>query len=72
MYSGYAVLAYSWARIALAAITSGEHRDAFLEGKLATARFFFARMLPRAEAHRRAIAAGNAPLAAIDDAFGPA
>ena len=71
MYSGYAVLACCWARMALVAAVRGEHRDKFLDGKLATARFYFTRVLPRAEAHRRAIAAGNSSLAAIDDeAFG--
>jgi alkylation response protein AidB-like acyl-CoA dehydrogenase len=67
MYCGYAVLAYCWARMAHVAAASGEHRDKFLDGKIATARFFMQRLLPRAEAHRRAALAGNGVLDAIDD-----
>jgi len=68
MYSGYAVLAYLWTRAALVARARLQRgQDAFLEGKLATARFYFDRLLPRAEAHRRAIEAGGASLMAIAD-----
>ena len=63
MYSGYAALTYFWARMALVASrqlnkarTVGA--DPFLTGKVATARFYVARMLPRAEVHKRAIEAG--------------
>ncbi len=50
MYSGYAVLAYLWARMALTAqqkLASGEGDSAFYEAKLHTARFYFQRLLPR-------------------------
>jgi hypothetical protein len=70
MYSGYATLAYFWARMALVAharLSAGD-ADPFFEGKVATARFFFARMLPRAEAHRRAALAGAESLLALDQA----
>ena len=66
MYSGYAALAYLWTRAALVARAKLERGpDPFLEGKLATARFYFERLLPRAEAHRRAIEAGSGSLMAI-------
>jgi alkylation response protein AidB-like acyl-CoA dehydrogenase len=67
MYSGYACLAYCWARMALVAsqlLTGGA--DPFFDGKLATARFYMTRMLPRAEAHKRSIEAGAAVLMSID------
>lgn len=68
MYSGYATLAYFWARMAMVAqaeLAAGE-TDHFFEGKVATARFYFARLLPRAEAHRRAALAGAESLLALD------
>ncbi len=61
MYSGYAALAYFWVRMALVAKRSA-HRDAFLDGKLATAEFYMRRILPRAQAHRLAAEAGAATL----------
>jgi alkylation response protein AidB-like acyl-CoA dehydrogenase len=69
MYSGYATLTYLWTRMAIVArdrLRDGP--DPFFEGKVATAQFFVARLLPRAESHRRAIAAGAAPLMQITDA----
>jgi Acetyl-CoA dehydrogenase C-terminal like/Acyl-CoA dehydrogenase, C-terminal domain len=69
MYSGYAVLTYFWARMALVAhqrLQRGD--DPFLSGKVATARFYVARLLPRAEAHKRAIEAGAAVLMDIESA----
>ena len=73
MYSGYASLAYCWARMALVAtrqLNKGEKlgADPYLVGKIATARFYMARMLPRAEAHKRAIEAGAGVLMQIDAA----
>ena len=74
MYSGYASLAYCWARMALVATRQlNKHgarvgADPFLTGKIATARFYMARMLPRAEMHKRAIEAGAGVLMQIDAA----
>ena len=45
MYSGYATLAYFWARAALVAHEKGD--DAFYTSKVKTARFYFQRVLPR-------------------------
>jgi hypothetical protein len=59
-YSGYAVLAYCWGRMAEVAarrIDQGD-QDPFLAGKLAVAEFYFARLLPRSAAHKLAIEAG--------------
>jgi len=69
MYSGYAALAYLWTRMALAArerVAAGT--DPYLEGKIATARFYMDRLLPRAEGHRRAIEAGAATVMSMDSA----
>lgn len=65
LYSGYATLAYCWGRIALTAsatLEQGSTDTDFLQGKLATARFYFARLLPRTAAHKAAIEAGPASL----------
>lgn len=64
-YSGYVVLAYWWARSVVAAQASG-HEAAFKQAKLETARFYFARILPRTLAHAAAIRAGAEPLMAMD------
>ncbi len=68
MYSGYATLAYFWARMALIAtqLLATKGADPYLTGKVATARFYIARMLPRAEAHKRSLEAGAGVLMQID------
>ncbi|WP_445513906.1 acyl-CoA dehydrogenase C-terminal domain-containing protein [Stenotrophomonas sp. 3(2025)] len=65
-YSGYVVLAYWWAR-SVAAADASAHGAAFAQGKCETARFYFARVLPRTLSHAAAIQAGAAPLMAMDD-----
>lgn len=65
MYSGYAVLATCWGQVALAAEAGLQAADAdedFLQGKLATARFYFERLLPRSAAHKAAMESGAANL----------
>jgi len=66
-YSGYAALAYWWAR-SVAAADASSHPQAFKDAKRETARFYFARLLPRTRTHAAAIAAGAAPLMALSDA----
>ena len=63
-YSGYAVLAWLWARIALAAKRRlGQSGDAeYLAGKVELARFYYARVLPQLVAHRDAMLAGGSTL----------
>ncbi len=63
-YSGYVVLAYWWAR-SVAAVNASAHGAAFKQAKLDTARFYFARMLPRTLSHKAAIESGAAPLMAM-------
>ncbi len=64
-YSGYVTLAYWWAR-SVAAAAGSSRPDAFKAAKRETARFYFARMLPRTLAHAAAIGSGAAPLMAMD------
>ncbi|MEN1957538.1 acyl-CoA dehydrogenase C-terminal domain-containing protein [Luteimonas changyuni] len=69
-YSGYVVLAYWWLRAAVAARDSSRPA-AFKEAKRETARFYFARILPRTLAHAAAIRAGAGSLMALEaDHFG--
>ncbi len=69
MYSGYAALAYWWARSAGAA-ASGSDPD-LARSKRDTARFYFARLLPRTRQHKAAIEAGAASLMSLAaDGFG--
>ncbi|QDH69451.1 acyl-CoA dehydrogenase C-terminal domain-containing protein [Marilutibacter alkalisoli] len=63
-YSGYVVLAYWWARSVAAANASAQN-EAFRQAKLETARFYYARILPRTLAHKAAIEAGAEPLMAM-------
>ena len=59
MYSGYVMLAYAWALIAETAQkklqTGGEQSREFYEAKLATAEFYFDRMLPQTKGHAEAM-----------------
>ncbi|MFO1375714.1 MAG: acyl-CoA dehydrogenase C-terminal domain-containing protein [Steroidobacteraceae bacterium] len=67
-FTGYLCLAWCWAKMAAVAIVRLKQQPAdagFYEAKLATARFYFARILPRAEAHVDALAGGAAPLLAL-------
>ncbi|AWV06729.1 acyl-CoA dehydrogenase C-terminal domain-containing protein [Marilutibacter maris] len=61
MYSGYVALAYWWAR-SVAAAEASSQPQAFKDDKRETARFYFARILPRTAAHASAIESGLAGL----------
>jgi len=73
MYSGYAVFAYLWARMAKVALdrmAEGTSEEAFYNAKVQTARFYFRRMLPRTRAHAEAMLAGADTLLDMpEDAF---
>ncbi|MCZ6887069.1 MAG: acyl-CoA dehydrogenase C-terminal domain-containing protein [Gammaproteobacteria bacterium] len=64
MFSGYVVMAYLWAK--MARISAGSDED-FHRGKVATAEFFFKRLLPQAQAHRQALLAGAPSLMTITE-----
>ena len=60
MFSGYAYMAYMFARmskVARAQLAAGEGDSIFLQEKLHTATFFFERILPRADMHAKTIKA---------------
>ena len=67
LFSGYSVFAWIWAQSAATAQAALEqnpsaHDKKFYEGKLATAEFFFARLLPRTQALAISIRAGVSTL----------
>ncbi|EML6314765.1 acyl-CoA dehydrogenase C-terminal domain-containing protein [Pseudomonas aeruginosa] len=63
---GYTAYAYLWARMAAAALRQREADPAFHDGKLATARFYFARILPRAHSLAAAVEAGSESLYGLE------
>lgn len=69
MYSGYVVLAYMWALMAKTAQTQlaeGTSEQAFYQAKIDSARFYFQRILPRADMHKATMLADLETLMALD------
>ncbi len=70
---GHLVFAYFWAqsaRIALKRIAEeGDRVDPFYRSKLATARFYFAKLLPETAAQIRTARAGAKPMMDMDEAW---
>ncbi|MBV1777083.1 acyl-CoA dehydrogenase C-terminal domain-containing protein [Burkholderiaceae bacterium DAT-1] len=64
---GHLVFGWFWARMALIAL--GKSDEPFYQAKLATARFYFARVMPETHALAAKIAGGAAPLMALDAEF---
>lgn len=61
MYSGYACLAYFWAdmaRVAVEKLAAGTDEESFYKAKIQTARFYFARILPRTRGHADSMLSG--------------
>ncbi|MGL4767434.1 MAG: acyl-CoA dehydrogenase C-terminal domain-containing protein [Formosimonas sp.] len=65
---GHMVFAYFWARMAQVALKHQDSDD-FYKAKLATARFYFAKLLPETAAYIRQARAGNAVLSEMQDAW---
>jgi len=63
---GHLVFAYFWARMARVALDHQDSEDPFYRAKLATARFYFAFLLPETAALMRSARAGVKPLMAMD------
>lgn len=70
MYSGYACLAYFWAKMAHTAqqaLASGTTEEGFYQAKIQTAQFYYQRLLPRAQMHKACIESGADNLLAIKE-----
>ncbi|CAN5364054.1 acyl-CoA dehydrogenase C-terminal domain-containing protein [soil metagenome] len=66
---GHFVFAYLFARMAKVALAKQEGGDPFYAAKLATARFYFAKLLPETASLIRTARAGNKSLAELDAAL---
>jgi len=69
MYSGYLTLAYFWAKMARVAqdkLAAGCDDSAFYQAKIKTARFYFQRILPRANGHAACVENGASSMMALD------
>ncbi len=67
---GLTALALMWAKMAKAALERQGNGDRFYDDKLATARYYFERVLPDATSHLAKVKAGAAPVMALSaDAF---
>jgi len=70
MYSGYATLAFLWAKMAKVAqdaLAAGTTEEDFYKAKLTTARFYFTRILPRTKSHAATMLAGADTLMDLDE-----
>jgi alkylation response protein AidB-like acyl-CoA dehydrogenase len=65
---GHLCFAYFFARMARIALEKKDSGDPFYTAKLATARFYFAKLLPETASLIRSARAGVAPLMAMDEA----
>jgi len=63
------VFSYFWARMARIALDNEASGDPFYKSKLATARFYFARLLPETAATIRAARAGSKTLMEVDESL---
>jgi len=66
---GHLVFAYLWARMAKVALAKQSSGDTFYVAKLATARFYFAKLLPETAGLVRSARAGAAPMMELDAAL---
>ncbi|SES71666.1 acyl-CoA dehydrogenase C-terminal domain-containing protein [Thalassotalea agarivorans] len=70
MFAGYVTLAYFWAKMAKVAqekLAAGTDESAFYLAKINTAKFYFARILPRALGHAACVENGVDTLMAHDE-----
>ncbi|HUG21786.1 acyl-CoA dehydrogenase C-terminal domain-containing protein [Piscinibacter sp.] len=66
---GHLVFGYFWARMAKVALEKESSGDAFYKAKLATARFYFAKLLPETASLIRTARAGAKPMMDIEEAL---
>jgi alkylation response protein AidB-like acyl-CoA dehydrogenase len=66
---GHLTFAYFWARMAKVALAKKDSGDPFYTAKLATARFYFAKLLPETASLIRSARAGLQPLMEMDEAL---
>ncbi len=67
MYSGYVLLAFSWAKMYQEAQSGGRFGKSFYQGKMKTCEFYFKKILPRAQAHVKTMLNGSNSLMQITE-----
>ncbi|NKI93787.1 acyl-CoA dehydrogenase C-terminal domain-containing protein [Rhizobacter sp. SG703] len=67
--AGHLVFAYFWARMAKVALAKLDGGDPFYKAKLATARFYYAKLLPETASLIRTARSGLKPLMEMDEAL---
>ena len=67
--AGHLVFAYFWARMAKVALEKVDGGDPFYKAKIATARFYFAKLLPETASLIRTARSGLKPLMEMDEAL---
>ncbi|MEE3119333.1 MAG: acyl-CoA dehydrogenase C-terminal domain-containing protein [Pseudomonadota bacterium] len=71
MYSGYVTMAYIWLRQSAVAVdkldNGGADAEAFYQAKLATAEFYYERLLPRAQSHATSMLSPTASVMQLAD-----
>jgi hypothetical protein len=66
---GHLVFAYLWARMAKVALAKQDSGDPFYKAKLATARFYFAKLLPETAMLIRTARAGSKAMMDVEEAY---
>jgi hypothetical protein len=66
---GHLVFSYFWARMARIALDKEASGDPFYKAKLATARFYFAKLLPETAMTIRQARAGSKSMMEVDEAL---
>ena len=66
---GYTAMAYVWAKMVEVSLTKLDEDKAFHQSKIYTARYFFARLLPRTQSLIATIKSGSEVLFDIDDEY---
>ena len=66
---GHLIFAYFWARMAKVALAKLDSGDPFYKAKVATARFYFAKLLPETAGLIRTARSGLAPLMELEEAL---
>lgn len=64
--AGHVGLAWMWARMAAIGLVNAASADPIYASKVATARFYFKKLLPEIESLAAAIAAGSGPIMELD------
>ena len=72
MLCGYVIVGYMWLRMSIVAeakLKDSDNEKAFYQAKLQTSKFYFDRILPRADGHLACIKSGGESMMAMDEEY---